>query len=344
MRKQFGTTPSKSDLERYSRSPEWNGKIFINTEPTTTDVTFWTLPKLLYNAFCKKENRQPLKSLPIHPFNQAEFERAHTGMKAIWYGHSAILLRINNQNIFVDPMLGPDAAPISPFTVKRFSENTLNIINDLPELDLVLISHDHYDHLDLASVSKLKDKAKHFYVALGVSRHLRGWGIEESKVTEFDWWDEKTFGDIKITFTPTRHFSGRGLTDNAKSLWGGWAFRTSNENIWFSGDGGYGTHFTEIGRRLGPFDFAFMECGQYNVLWHLIHMYPEESVQAAIDARALKTMPVHWGAFSLAQHSWTEPAERFIAEAKTKGLRYCLPKLGEEFDIRCENTDKWWEL
>ena len=343
MRKQFGTTPSKADLERYSRSPEWNGKIFLNTEPTTTNVTFWDMPKLLYKAFCKKEGREPRQRLPIRAFNKAEFEQPHHGMKAIWYGHSAILMRINNLSIFIDPMLGPNAAPISPFSVRRFSDNTLNLIDELPALDLVLMSHDHYDHLDFASISKLKAKVKHFYVALGVGRHLKGWGIEENKITEFDWWDQKTFDGIKITFTPTRHFSGRGLTDSAKSLWGGWTFKTSEENIWFSGDGGYGKHFTEIGERLGPFDFGFMECGQYNELWHLIHMYPEESVQAAIDAKTKKIMPVHWGAFSLAQHTWTEPADRFVAEAKAKDVKYCLPTLGEQFDVRCEEIEKWWE-
>ena len=343
MRKQFGTTPSRADLEKYSRSPEWNGKIFVNTELTTTNVTFWSLPKLLYKVFCKKEGREPLTRLPIRPFNRIEFEQPHKGMKAIWYGHSAILMRINNLNLFIDPMLGPNAAPISPFSVRRFSDKTLSIIDDLPELDLVLMSHDHYDHLDFDSISKLKSKVKHFYVALGVARHLKGWGIEENKVTEFDWWDQKTFEDIKITFTPTRHFSGRGLTDNARSLWGGWAFQTSTENIWFSGDSGYGKHFTEVGQRLGPFDFGFMECGQYNELWHLIHMYPEESVQAAIDARAQKIMPVHWGAFSLAQHTWKEPAERFVAEAESKQLKYCLPALGQVFDVTCKEIRKWWE-
>ena len=341
MRKQFGTTPSKSDLERYSRSPEWNGKIFLNSELTTTNVTFWSLPKLLYKQFCKKERREPSRRLPISPFNKTEFEQPHVGMKAIWYGHSAILMRINNLNLFIDPMLGPNAAPISPFSVKRFSDNTLNIIDDLPDIDLVLMSHDHYDHLDYSSILKLKLKTKHFYVALGVARHLKGWGIDESKINEFDWWDEKTFGDITITFTPTRHFSGRGLTDNAKSLWGGWTFKTATENIWFSGDGGYGKHFVEVGKRLGPFDFAFMECGQYNELWHLIHMYPEEAVQAAIDANAKKIMPVHWGAFSLAQHSWTEPAERFVAEARSKSMTYCLPMLGEQFDVGFEGIEEW---
>ena len=338
MRKQFGSKPSSTDISKYSLSPQWNGKGFVNAVNTKIDVNFFTLPKLLYRQFCKKENREPATKLPSRPFNRVEFEKSDSCMKGIWYGHSAVLMRLDNAVVFIDPMLGPDAAPISPFSINRFSDNTLSIIDDLPEIDLVLISHDHYDHLDYASISKLSIKTKHFFVAMGVARHLKGWGIEASKITEFDWWDKRSFNEMEITFTPTRHFSGRGLRDNGKGLWGGWAFKTAQGKIWFSGDGGYGEHFKEIGKRLGPFDLAFMECGQYNELWHQIHMYPEESIQAAIDANAKKVIPVHWGAFSLAQHSWTDPAERFVNEAKNKGMDYCLPALGEVFDGQIEEA------
>jgi L-ascorbate metabolism protein UlaG (beta-lactamase superfamily) len=196
--------------------------------------------------------------------------------------------------------------------------------------------------LDYDSIQKLRNKTKQFYVALGVKRHLVSWGIPENTITEFDWWDENPFGGIQITFTPTRHFSGRGLTDRAKSLWGGWALKTANENIWFSGDSGYGEHFKEVGTRLGPFDFAFMECGQYNENWHQIHMYPEESIQASIDANVKNMMPVHWAGFALAQHTWTEPVDRFIQEAKSKNQNYCLPKIGELFDSNYSVIDSWW--
>lgn len=343
MLKQFGAQPSTSDIETYARSKQWNGKIFENTEPTTIDVSFSTLPKLLYKQFCDKANREPLQKLSIINFDIQHFEQSADGFKAIWFGHSAILLRMNDTNIFIDPMLGPNAAPISPFPVKRFSDNTLDILDKLPQLDLVLFSHDHYDHLDYESLLRIKSKTKYFFTALGVGRHLKKWGIEENRITEFDWWDERMFNDIKITFTPSRHFSGRGLKDRSKSLWGGWVFSAGKENIWFSGDGGYGEHFIEIGKRIAPFDFAFMECGQYNKLWHQIHMYPEEAVQAAIDARAKKIMPVHWGGFSLAQHPWTEPAERFVAEAEKKGVDYIMPLLGEEINLHSDMKAKWWE-
>ncbi|WP_264564858.1 MBL fold metallo-hydrolase [Flavobacterium sp. N3904] len=342
MRKQFGAKAKKSDIEKYSKSKYWNGKIFENLEVTKMNISIQTLPKLLYKQFCKKESREPQKPLSIIPFDKEQFIEPHQSMRSIWYGHSAILMRLDNKTILIDPMLGSNAAPIAPFAVQRFSQNTLDLINEFPEIDLVLISHDHYDHLDYESILKLKSKTKQFYVALGVKRHLVSWGIPEDTITEFDWWDEIPFGGIQITFTPTRHFSGRGLADRAKSLWGGWALKTAKENIWFSGDSGYGEHFKEIGTRLGPFDFAFMECGQYNENWHQIHMYPEESIQASIDANVKNMMPVHWAGFALAQHTWTEPVERFIQEAINKNSNYSLPQIGELFGSNHSLTSTWW--
>lgn len=342
MRKQFGRRPSKLDLEKYSQSKYWNGDFFENLEETVMEFSLSNLPRFLYKQFCKKTDRQPLKPLPIVPFNKEKFESGNDLMKSIWYGHSAILMRMNHKNILIDPMFGSDAAPIAPFKVKRFSEVTLGLIDEFPEIDLVLISHDHYDHLDYDSILKLKDKTKQFYVALGVKRHLVSWGINPEIITEFNWWDESFFENIKIIFTPTRHFSGRGLIDRAKSLWGGWVFKTETENIWFSGDSGYGKHFAEIGTRLGPFDFAFMECGQYNENWHQIHMYPEESVQAAIDARVQNMIPVHWAGFALAQHSWQEPVERFVSKAVSENSNFIVPEMGELFTSKSSNNSKFW--
>ncbi|WP_317167934.1 MBL fold metallo-hydrolase [Flavobacterium jejuense] len=209
-------------------------------------------------------------------------------------------------------------------------------------IDLVMLSHDHYDHLDYDSIQRLKSKVKKYFVALGVGRHLEKWGIAKKDITEFDWWDEAFYDDIKINFTPTRHFSGRGITDRAKSIWSGWTFKTETENIWFSGDSGYGDHFKEIGKYLDPFDFAFMECGQYNENWHQIHMYPEESIQASIDAKVKNRMPVHWSGFALSQHSWTDPVERFSQKATEEKLKYCVPKLGEIRLIDMTDYEKWW--
>ncbi|MFT7352637.1 MAG: L-ascorbate metabolism protein UlaG (beta-lactamase superfamily) [Flavobacterium sp.] len=342
MSKQFGAKPKKADIQKYEKSPNWDGSKFVNLVDTTMSITLRTLPKLLYKQFCDKKNREPSKPLKVIPFDKDKWNAAGNETKYIWYGHSVIVLKINNLNIAIDPMFGPDAAPIAPFAVKRFSRNTLEILDTLPELDLVLLSHDHYDHLDFDSITKLKTKVKAFYVALGVKRHLEAWGIDSERITEFDWWEKQTFQTIDITFTPSRHFSGRGLTDRAKSLWGGWVLKTEKENIWFSGDSGYGTHFKEIGKRLGPFGFGFMESGQYNDNWSQIHMTPEESVQAAKDAGVTNKIPVHWSGFALAQHTWTEPAERFVAASEKEESDYHLPRIGEMYSIKDTDRIKWW--
>ena len=340
---QFGGKITDELKSRYANSSQWKENKFENLETTTMDINIQSLPKMLYKQFCEKGGREPEDKIPIVPFDQEAFQEDAIEAKFIWYGHSVVLMRINGKTLLIDPMLGSNASPIAPFATKRFSEDTLAIIDDLPEIDLLLLTHDHYDHLDYDSIQKLKKKTKHYYVALGVKRHLISWGIAGEIITEFDWWENQIFNDILITFTPTRHFSGRGLTDRSKSLWGGWVFKAENENIWFSGDGGYGAHFKEVGEKLGPFDFGFMECGQYNENWHQIHMYPEESVQAALDGKVLKAMPVHWAGFALSQHHWKDPVERFCAEAINKKLNVCCPQLGQQFTIADNSFSEWWK-
>lgn len=339
---QFGGKVTKALKARYAQSPQWKDDKFENAETTTMSINFQTLPKILYKQFCEKKGREPKDKLPVIPFDKEAFLAPAEKAKFIWYGHSVVLIRMNHKTLLIDPMLGSNASPIAPFGTNRFSDNTLSLIDDFPEIDLLLLTHDHYDHLDLDSIKKLMPKVKKYFVALGVARHLIEWGVDESDITEFDWWDNRVFENISITFTPTRHFSGRGLTDRAQSLWGGWAFKTDNENIWFSGDSGYGKHFVEIGSKLGPFDFGFMECGQYNENWHQIHMYPEESVQAAIDAGVKKIMPVHWAGFALSQHTWTDPIERFMAACDKTNTSYISPPIGKLMDITSTDKIAWW--
>ena len=343
LKEQFGGKITSSLKDEYAKSPQWKNGKFENLVETSMNITIWDIPDLIYKQLCQKENREPNQPLPILPFNQEAFLRDDTSFKYIWYGHSVILIRMNGKTLLIDPMLGSNASPIAPFKTKRFSKNTLDLIDDFPEIDLLLLTHDHYDHLDLDSIEKLKSKTKQYYVALGIKRHLIQWGVDENKIQEFDWWNQSSYDDIEITFTPTRHFSGRGLSDRAKSLWGGWVFNTTTNNVWFSGDGGYGEHFKEIGNKFGGFDFAFMECGQYNEKWHSIHMYPEESVEAAIDTQVKKAMPVHWAGFALSQHSWTEPIERFYNEAKKMGLAIDTPELGQLCTIDGIVNTLWWK-
>lgn len=341
-KKQFGGKPTPDLEAEYAKSPQWVEGKFENLAETKMDMNLWSMPRLLYKQFIDRKDRDPQKPLDVAAFDKEAFLADDVPFKYVWYGHSVVLIRMNGKTILIDPMMGPNAAPIAPFAVKRYSKDTLDFIDQWPEIDLVLQTHDHYDHLDLASMERLIPKVKQFYVALGCKRHLVSWGADENNIKEFDWWDADKLDDIGITFTPTRHFSGRGLKDRAKSLWGGWALRTDENHIYFSGDGGYGAHFKEVGRRLGAFDFAFMECGQYNQNWHQIHMFPEESVQAANDAKVKKATPVHWAGFSLAQHAWYDPADRFVKAANAQGLSSVYPELGKVYKIddNCERL--WW--
>ncbi len=339
---QFGAKVTKELEKQYSISPNWKNGKFENLVETKMDMSLQTIPKLLYKQFFKSQGRMPRKPLDIIAFNKEAFLAPSQEAKMIWFGHSVVLMRLNNKTILIDPMLGPNASPIAPFATKRFSENSLDLIDQFPDIDLILMTHDHYDHLDLDSIRNLKNKTNHFYVPLGLKRHLLKWGVESARITEFDWWEKQSFEGIDITYTPTRHFTGRGLTDRAKSLWGGWVMKTKSQNIWFSGDGGFGAHFKEIGDALGPFDLAFMECGQYNENWHAIHMYPEESVQATLDANVKRALPVHWAGFALAQHHWKEPITRFVKEAHKKKLDIFTPQIGEMFDAHCISGN-WWE-
>lgn len=344
MSKQFGAKISQENLSHYETSPHFRKGIFQNLIETNLSFNPLLIPVVLYKQIANRKKMNPSSELPILPFNKAAFLADAEKGKFIWFGHSALLMRLMNKTIFIDPMMGPNSSPIAPFKTERFSKNTLEMLDELPEIDLLVLTHDHYDHLDLASMEKLKGKTKQFFVAMGVKRHLVSWGIESAIITEFDWWQEAHFEGMTITFTPTRHFAGRGLRDRNKSFWGGWVFKTNNETIWFSGDGGYGEHFKVIGNKLGPFDLAFMECGQYNDYWKDIHLFPKESVQAGIDGCAQKIMPVHWAAFALSfQHSWQQPAEEFTEAAHAEKMPVLLPQLGQLFQAEDELTEKWWK-
>jgi len=343
-RLQFGGRITSELKTQYEQSENWRYGKFQNLEETEMVASPLKIGGIIYKQLTQNLQKKPAQPLPILPFDKTSFLSPSEKAKCIWYGHSVVLMRMSGKTLLIDPMLGGDTTPIAPIANKRFSENTLLLIDEFPEIDLVLLTHDHYDHLDFDSIQKLKPKTKKYFVALGVKRHLVRWGISPDLISEFDWWDTEKLEDINITFTPTRHFSGRGLRDRTKSLWGGWTFKTEKENIWFSGDSGYGQHFKEIGKRLGPFDFGFMECGQYNEDWVPIHMFPEKSVQAALDAGVKNAMPVHWAGFSLSyQHTWHEPADEFAKFAEAENMKFVLPRLGMQFDATSTERERWWE-
>ena len=342
---EFGGKHSKKDVERYSASNNFKDGKFENIKVANMDMSFSQTMGTLVDFIKGTPNSKPDFELPVEKVDSLSWEQNDSTDRLFWFGHSSFLLKLDGKNILLDPMLGEVPSPHPWLGGKRYSKELPIEIQKLPRIDVVLISHDHYDHLDYGSIQLLKEKVNQFMVPLGVGAHLREWGVDESSIQEFDWWQELTYENIELAFTPSRHFSGRGLTDRFSTLWGSWVIKGKAKNLYFSGDSGYGEHFKEIGEKFGPFDFAMMECGQYNEKWADIHMMPEETVQASADVNTKKVMPIHWGAFTLALHTWTDPVERFTQKAKQINLNYIIPKIGEEIDLNELEHDgeTWWK-
>lgn len=336
---QIGQKPSGEHLEAISKSQNYGDESFVNlTETTTGDI--WAALKVMPEMF-SGNGKSPSKPLPVE-FTNNPSQAVDSLVHLTWYGHSAFLLETQNVRILIDPMLGDVASPTSMGS-KRFEYQQPIPIERIENIDVVLISHDHYDHLDYPTIQKIKEEVSHFITPLGVGSHLRAWGVAAEKITELDWWQQIQLEDVVYTACPSRHFSGRGLTDRNATQWSSWVLKTETSNLYFSGDGGYGSHFSQISEAHGPFDFAMLECGQYNQAWSDIHMMPEETVQAGLDLRAELVMPIHWGAFRLAPHSWTDPITRFTNTADEKQLRYILPTIGQRFQLGVEfPKSEWW--
>ena len=304
------------------------------------------VPTLIKQNRQARVNKRPSQELP------ADFSGLYTHppekkdtFECYWFGHSAVKLHMNGLNILIDPQLGPVASPV-PGTVSRFSDVSNIEWDKIPEIDLLVYSHDHYDHLDYYSFKKLQAKVIHFLVPLGVGSHLIYWGVPENKITECDWNEEYEYGGIQFAARPNKHFSGRAPKTRNNSLWCGWAIRSPFHNIYFSSDSGYFDGFRETGEKYGPFDLCFVECGQYNTLWKENHMMPEESLQAFIDLEGKLMLPIHWAGFSLAPHDWKEPIERLFNAAETRGYseKIITPKLGKIVTLAEKMPkEQWWK-
>ncbi|MFT5773741.1 MAG: L-ascorbate metabolism protein UlaG (beta-lactamase superfamily) [Algoriphagus sp.] len=341
---EFGGTPSKEKKAEYEQLEYFSEGKFANLIPTTMDMDFGKALKMLPEFFKNDPSRIPSFKLPIVSRDSLELVEDSLPSRLVWFGHSAFLLQIDGKNILIDPMLGEVPAPNPLLGKKRFFKDLPIKIEKLPQIDLIIISHDHYDHLDYGSIQILKEKTKQFYVPLGVGAHLEKWGVDSAQIHEMQWWEEAEVEGLSLAFTPSRHFSGRGPNNRFSTLWGSWVIKGQNDNIYFSGDGGYGPHFKEIGEKYGPFDFAMMECGQYNENWKEIHMMPEETARAGQDVNAKVIMPIHWAAFTLAMHTWTDPVERLIVKAKEINQPIFVPKIGEFIILKdsLRTKEEWW--
>jgi L-ascorbate metabolism protein UlaG (beta-lactamase superfamily) len=263
-------------------------------------------------------------------------------LNSTWLGHSSLMINIDGYKIIVDPVFEKRISIIGP---TRFSGEIPLDTDQLPEVDAVVISHDHYDHLNKFSIRLLDAKTRYFVVPLSVGKRLLSWGIPREKIVELDWWEEYRLDDgLIFAATPAQHFSGRNLTDRFKTLWNSWVIVGPHHKIFYSGDSGYFSGFKGIGEKYGPFEMTFLECGAYNEKWHFVHMFPEETVQAHQDLRGRLLHPVHWGTFNLALHAWDEPMRRLSTAAHIAGIPIATPIVGETVVYGSRIASKpWWE-
>lgn len=318
---------------------------FHNTTPTP-NMPFLKTVALWIRFFTeKKVNTTPDVEIPVRPLSKIALAAlSHNELHIIKLGHSSVLLKVYGEYWLLDPVFSERASPFSFAGPKRFHQPPI-ALRDLPTIDKVLISHNHYDHLDKSSITILANKTREFFVPKGVDGDLKKWGVESSKITVFDWWQERQTKQGMVVFTPSQHFSGRGLSDGNRTLWGSWVIKTPQQNLYFSGDSGYFSGFKEIGDRYGPFDLTMIETGAYDKDWASIHMTPEESVQTHLDLKGKVMVPIHNGTFDLAFHAWYDPFNRVVAEAERRAVALSTPEFGQIFtitDAPIENP--WWRV
>ncbi len=336
----FGRLPDRQEKKKLSLSQNFNGKFFLNSVPTPMKMN----PVKLFRAFSQSdaEKRKPGIQIAVHKHYSADFNpNASKKMKIMWLGHVGLLIELAGKRILIDPVFSHRASPVSFAGPKRFHENPL-VLDDLPHVDLVLISHNHYDHLDHAMVKKLKDLETQFISTLGLETTFRQWGVKSGKHHSLDWYENFSLEDVEIIATPSRHFSGRTPFDRNKTFWCSFVIRTKEESIYYEADSGYFNGFKEIGDRYGPFDVTAMGIGAYNELWANIHTFPEEAVKAHLELRGRKMLPIHWCTFNLALHPWEESIERTLKAAKENKVELLLPKPGEWIDVNENYLRKMW--
>lgn len=339
---QFGKSPTGERLEKIKNSPNYkNGKFQYSVE--TSDLGEDTsLYEMLNEFFFNKSKRiKPSSEIPSVKSDLKNLKPDENII--IWLGHSSFFLQVDGKKILIDPVLSEYASPVKFFN-KSYKGSSVYTTDDIPNIDYLFISHDHYDHLDYETVTKLKPKIKKVITALGVGAHFEHWGYDKNIIVERDWNETAVLDEgFEITLTPSRHRSGRGLKSN-QTLWGSFVFKTPNMKIFYSGDTGYGPHFKDIGNTYGPFDLALLECGQYSKYWMNWHMMPQEVVQASLDLKAEKLMPGHWAKFALSMHDWDEPIIKVIEESKRKSMPLLYPLIGQKLDLKEAATmEAWWE-
>lgn len=338
----FGKAPKGNRLEKIKKSPNYKNGKFQNIHSTPNFKKGFGYGSVIYMfLFRKKKNNTPSYRLPAITTNLYHLPLDRDFY--IWFGHSSYYLQVSGKRFLIDPVLTNNAAPLWK-SAKAFPNKANYSTEDIPLIDYLIITHDHYDHLDYTTIRELQPKVKKVIAGLGVGSHLEYWGYSVGQIKELDWWQSFKNKEMELTATPARHFSGRKFHKN-NTLWCSYVLNINNKKIYLGGDSGYDTHFKEIGEKFGPFDFAVLENGQYNEAWQYIHLLPNETVLAAQDLQAKYVIPVHSCKFSLSVHAWNEPLEQFTILANEANLPIITPKIGEVvFLDEIVPSKKWWNL
>lgn len=330
------------NMEKIKTSKQYEDGKFINY----ADNPGFKISKMLsagWDFLFSDNDRKPDFDLPREEIDFEQIKNAKSDeLKITWVGHSSQIINIDGKIVLTDPVYENKTVFMGP---SRYNGDVPLTFNNIPEIDLVVISHNHYDHFNSNTLEEIHPRVKHFVVPLMVGAQLEELGVPREKITELDWWDEITlFDNFLIVLTPTQHFSGRGIFDRDETLWGSYVIKGPHHNIYFSGDSGYFEGFTQIGDKYGPFDYTMMECGAYNESWHYVHMFPEETAQANLDLKGKIMQPMHWGTFDLALHAWYDPMRRVAKAADSLGIKISTPIIGETITVN-ENltTERWWE-
>jgi L-ascorbate metabolism protein UlaG (beta-lactamase superfamily) len=340
--KSLGGRQSNERLSAARRSGHFENGVFLNSVPThiIKPGSFW---RTVRHQLFGKERRSPEKPIPFVTLTKSDFEKpANAGVNAIWIGHASVLVEISGRYVLTDPIWSERASPCQNVGPKRFFPPPVRI-EDLPDVDAVVISHDHYDHLDMDTVVALSKRDTRFIVPLGVGAHLEAWRVPSRNITELNWNESVRVRDLTITATPARHYSGRHIVDNNRTLWASFVISSPHHRVFFSGDSGYFDGFKQIGADHGPFDMTLMKVGACGPTWPDIHMTPEQAILAHQDVLGMLLLPVHWGTFNLAFHDWNDPAIRSLRAARSAGVRISLPKPGATVSTNGhDHLDEWW--
>jgi len=343
--KSLGKRPNGLRLERMKSSVRWGGEGFRNIHPILPGLRdpAAEMPSLS-DFLCADERRVPRRQLPSVSSSAAWSKAPGTGLRVTWLGHSTVLIEIDGYRVLTDPVWGPRASPSRLIGPKRFQPVPV-ALRALPPIDLVTVSHDHYDHLDYPTIRELAKLGVPFVTSLGVGAHLEAWGVPAQRIVELDWWESHRLkdADLSVTAAPSQHFSGRGLHDRNATLWSSLVIRSSRHAVFFSGDTGLTTEYAMIRERQGPFDLVMLEVGGYHPAWGDIHLGPNNALQALALLGGGTFLPIHWGTFALATHDWDQPVETLLTLAPNQGVRLLMPQLGEPVEPAHEHeVTPWW--